>query len=50
MPWTAQKPRAALDTIFKTLIAQLTLASPAYAEDAKAQNAIDFSQTQTSGT
>lgn len=50
MPWTSQKPRAALDTIFKTLIAQLALASPAYAEDAKAQNTIDFSQTQTSGT
>lgn len=49
MPWTAQKPRAALDTIFKTLIAHIALASPAYAEDAKAQNTIDFSKTQTSG-
>ena len=50
MPWTAQKPRAAIDTLFKILIAHINVTPPAYAEDPKAQNTIDFAKTQTSGT
>lgn len=50
MPWTAQKPRAALDTMMQIIIANIAITPTVYAEDPKAQNTIDFSKTQTSGT
>ena len=49
MPWTAQKPRAALDTMIQIIIANIAIAPTVYAEDPKAQNTIDVSKTQTSG-
>lgn len=50
MPWAAQKPTGALDTFFKILIARINITPPAYGEDLKAQNTIEFAKTQTSGT